>query len=145
MYKRILVATDGSDLATRAVRHGLSLAKSEGAKVVAVYVMKPLEVDMPAEVMIAVPEEEYQKNAEQAAQRELDKVKQASTELGVPCEVRPAQDVHPWQAIIDTASKEKCDLIVMGSHGRTGLVGLVLGSETQKVLANSQVPVLVHR
>lgn len=145
MYKRILVATDGSELATRAVNHGLSLAKSLGATVIAIYVMRPLDVYMPAEVMIAIPEEDCQKGVEKIARQSLEKVKQIADGLGVPCETRQVLNVHPWQAIVDAASKENCDLIVMGSHGRTGLVGLVLGSETQKVLAHSNVAVLVHR
>lgn len=145
MYKRILVATDGSELATRAVKDGLSLAKSLAAEVIAVYVIKPLEVDMPAEVMIAVPEEEHRKSAENTARRALEQVKQSADELGVSCETRSVQGARPWQAIIDTATNEDCELIVMGSHGRTGLVGLVIGSETQKVLAHSSIPVMVHR
>ena len=145
MYKRILMATDGSELATRAVEHGLSLAKALGAEAIAVYVVKPMEVDMPAEVMVAVPEEEFKKNAEKIAMQALEKVKRYADEIRVSCQTRAVQNVRPWQAIVDEAVKERCELIVMGSHGRTGLIGLVLGSETQKVLAHSSIPVMVHR
>ena len=145
MYKRILIATDGSELATRAVEHGLSLAKSLGAEAIAVYVIKPMQVDMPAEVMVAVPEQEYKKNAEKAASQALEKVKQYADKNGISCRTLPVENIRPWEGIIDVAAKEKCELIVMGSHGRTGLIGLVLGSETQKVLAHSNVPVMVHR
>ena len=145
MYKRILVATDGSELATRAAKHGLSLAKSLGAEVIALYVVRPMAVDMPAEVLIPVPEEEYQRSAEKFASQALEAVKQSADELGISCETRSVENLRPWQAITETASNEECELIVMGSHGRTGLMGLVLGSEIQKVLAHSSVPVMVHR
>lgn len=145
MYKKILLATDGSDLAIRAVEHGLALAKSVGADVVAVYVVKPVDVFAPVEMSVAISEDDLRKGAEATARHALDQVRKLADEHGVPCETRQPDDFRPWHAITETAKTEGCDLIVMGSHGRSGLVGLVLGSETQKVLAHSSIPVMVHR
>ncbi len=145
MYQKILLATDGSELAMRAVEHGLALAKTVGATTVAVCVVKPVDVLAPVEMSVAISEDELRKGAEATARHAVDQVRKLADEMGVPCETRQPDDVRPWHAITETAKADGCDLIVMGSHGRTGFVGLVLGSETQKVLAHSSIPVLVHR
>ncbi len=145
MYKHILLTTDGSELSQRAVKHGAQLAKAVGAKLTIITVIKPWQTVAPAEVMISFPEDEYLKSAQAQADTVLEKAASIAKEIGVPCQTQHVIHESTWQAITEAAQSENCDLIVMGSHGRTGLVKLVLGSETQKVLAHSTVPVLVHR
>lgn len=143
MYKNILIATDGSDLATDAARHGIALAKSLGAKVIAMTVTEPFyfyDANIPANL---------QPNYVQAAQRHaktiLSALAAAAQTAGVSCETFHVEKGPPYLSIIETAQAKKCDLIVMGSHGRSGLGALVLGSHTQKVLTHSKIPVLVCR
>ena len=145
MYKHILVATDGSELSERAVQHAVGLAHALGAKITALTVIKPWRTVAPGEIMVAFPEEEYLKGAEIAARRYVEYAKDAATEKGVPCETTWLEHEHPWEAIISTAERNGCDLIVMASHGRRGLSAFLLGSETQKVLTHSNIPVLVCR
>lgn len=145
MYKHILVATDGSELSERAIQHAVSLAQAVGAKITALTVIKPWHTVAPGEIMVAFPESEYRKGAEIAAQRYVGYAKDAAAEKGVPCETRWLEQEHPWEAIIATAEAEECDLIVMASHGRKGLAALILGSETNKVLTQGRLPVLVCR
>lgn len=145
MYQHILLATDGSDVADRAAQQGLNLAKALGARVTAVTVIQPLHVVAPAEIMIAFPADEYDKHAQENADNILSQSKNAASAAGVRCNTRSVMHNDPWQAITDTANEEECDLIVMGSHGRSGLSKLVLGSETQKLLTRTTIPVLVVR
>lgn len=145
VYKHILVATDGSELSERAIQHAIGLAHALDAKILALTVIKPWHTVAPGEIMVAFPEAEYRKGAEIAAERYLDYAKGAAAEKGVPCETKWLEQEHPWQAIISTAEADGCDLIVMASHGRKGLAALFIGSETQKVLAHSKIPVLVCR
>ena len=129
MYQHILIPTDGSELAERAVRHGLSLAKFVGAKVTVIIV---------AEAFAKYTEQIKKQNASV-----LDRVANAAKQAGVPCDTMQAQDVQVYEAIIATATDRGCDLIVMASHGRSGLSAMVLGSVTNKVLTYTKVPVLV--
>ena len=148
MYQHILIPTDGSELAERAVTHGLSLAKFLRAKVTVVIVEEPVPIgwwsagesrlaDM-ADIT-AKYNEEIQKHVASV----LDRAANAAKQAGVPCETIQVQDVPPYQAIIVTATDRACDLIVMASHGRSGLSAVVLGSVTNKVLTHTKVPVLV--
>ncbi len=145
MYSNILIATDGSDLADKAIQHGLSVAAKFGAKVKFVTVSVPLHTVAPAEVMITFPEEEYDKGAAKHAQEILGKAETTANSAGIACDKVSVVHEQPWQAIVDTAVDDGCDLIVMGSHGRSGLTKLLLGSEAQKVLTHSRVPVLIVR
>ena len=129
MYKHILIPTDGSELAERAVTHGLSLAKFVGAKVTVIIV---------AEAFAKYTERIKKHNASM-----LDRAANAAKQAGVPCDTVQAQDVQVYEAIIATATDRGCDLIVMASHGRSGLSAIVLGSVTNKVLTYTKVPVLV--
>ena len=131
MYQHILIPTDGSELAERAVTHGLSLAKFVGAKVTVIIVEERLGGWLYTE--------EMKKNATSV----LDRVANAAKQTGVPCDAIHVQDVQPYEAIIATATDRGCDLIVMASHGRSGLSAVVLGSVTNKVLTHTKVPVLV--
>lgn len=143
MYKNILIATDGSELAADAAEHGIALAKSLGSKVTVVTVTEPFyfyDANIPIDL---------QPNYVQAAQRQaktiLSGVADAAKKAGVSCETVHVEKGPPYLSIIETAQAKKCDLIVMGSHGRSGLEALFLGSHTLKVLTHSKIPVLVCR
>jgi nucleotide-binding universal stress UspA family protein len=150
MYRHILIPTDGSELAEHAVKNGLSLAKSVGAKVTVIIVEDRFDwLSVPetrasrrqALNALAKHQEQIKKHAANALSRAADAAKQA----GVPCDTTQVENAQPYQAIIAAASDRGCDLIVMGSHGRGGLSALVLGSVTNKVLTHTKTPVLVYR
>jgi nucleotide-binding universal stress UspA family protein len=131
VYQHILIPTDGSELAERAVAHGLSLAKSVVAKVTVIIVEERLGGWL------------YTEEIKKKATSVLDRVANAAKQAGVPCDTIQVEDVQPYEAIIATATGRGCDLIVMASHGRSGLSAVVLGSVTNKVLTYTKVPVLV--
>lgn len=145
MYTNILIAVDGSEPADRATQHGIHLAKAIGAKVTFVSAIRPWHTVAPVEVMVAIPDAEYLKGATEYAQSLLEKAEASAKESDVTCETSVICKNDPWQAITEAAKEHNCDLIVMGSHGRRGLTKLLLGSETQKVLTHTTIPVLVHR
>jgi nucleotide-binding universal stress UspA family protein len=148
MYRHILIATDGSTLAEKAVKHGLSLAKSTGGKVTALIVEAPFSVYNVPESRLRQMPEAFAQHAEEIrkhATRVLDHVADAAKAAGVACETTQLESDQPYRAIIATAKEKGCDLIVMASHGRKGLSRLLLGSETQAVLSRVNVPVLVVR
>jgi len=147
MFKRILLPTDGSPVSRKAVRQGVTLAKSVGAKIVGFFSPEDYRALMYSEYVppSLMSEEEFQAQAKKTAEKHLSFVEKTARAAGVPYESYYLAHVAPWQAIITAARKKKCDLIVMGSHGRSGLAGLVLGSQTTKVLTHSKVPVLVTR
>lgn len=145
MYKHILVATDGSDAAERAMRDGFQLASVLGARLSVLTITKPWHAVAPGEVMVAFPEDEYLAGVQQLARTNLQTADKIAAEIGVTAETMHVVHDHIYEGIIEVAQKNGCDLIVMGSHGRSGLVRLFLGSETQKVLAHTRIPVLVHR
>jgi nucleotide-binding universal stress UspA family protein len=144
MYKSILVATDGSELADKAVSHAVGLAKATGAKVTAVYVRPAIENIVVEGVVIEIPAEQRKDMMDRIAKL-LAKVTDACKQQGVPADSRNVQNAQPWRGIIEAAEAVKCDLIVMASHGRRGVSKLLLGSETQKVVTHSTTPVLVVR
>ncbi len=145
MYKHILIATDGSEIADRAVSNGISLAKSLGAKVTVFMAIRPWHTIAPAEVMVSFPKDEYLSEAETYAKKTLDKVKKAAESSDVACNSSFVVHEYPWQAITEASEREQCDLIVMGSHGYSGLTKLLLGSEAQSVMSHAKVPVLICR
>jgi nucleotide-binding universal stress UspA family protein len=134
MYTHILIPTDGSELAGKAVQHGVALAKRIGAKVTMLTVLPP---DM------ITTDREMKEIRKARTQKILDAV--AMQAAGVACETIQVEHDDPYQAIIDTAGSKGCDLIVMASHGRRGISAIVLGSETVKVLTHCKIPVLVYR
>ena len=147
MFNRILLPTDGSPVSRKAVRQGVTFAKSVGAKIVGFFSPEDYRALMYSEYVppSLMSEREFQAQAKKTAEKHLSFVEKAAKAAGVPYEGFYLAHVAPWQAIIAAARKKKCDLIVMGSHGRSGLAGLVLGSQTTKVLTHSKVPVLVTR
>ena len=145
MFENILIATDGSDLAAKAVAQGILFAKEIGAKITAVTVTEPFHVLSLAPSELEYTPIEYKKHAEAHAQKVLGSVSAAAKLAGVASETLHIEHDHIYQAIIDAASARRCDLIVMASHGRRGVSAVVLGSETVKVLTHSKIPVLVYR
>lgn len=145
MFKHILVATDGSKLSEKAAVGAAQLAKSTSAKLTAVTVSVPFHVFATDSVMLTDTEEVCKAQCETQAQRYLSVVKAAAESAGLSFEGAHVFNDHPYAAIIETAQSKHCDTICMASHGRRGISGLVLGSETMKVLTHSKIPVVVWR
>ena len=145
MYKQILIATDGSESSQRAIHHGVGLAQALHCHVTAISVCRPWSSVAVSEFGFAIAPGEYDRACKAAVERNLRAVKQAANSAAVSCNTIHVTHPNPWQAIIETATTQGCDLIVMASHGRSGIAALLLGSETRKVLTHSKIPVLVHR
>jgi nucleotide-binding universal stress UspA family protein len=144
MFKRILVPTDGSDITAKAIDTSIALAKSVGAKLYTISVKEPFPYSAISEMQPTPPQEFFDAQERIAAKR-VQAVSELCAAADVPCQVHTVEALHPWEAIIDHAKRMECDLLVMASHGRRGVSALLLGSETQKVLTHSKVPVLVVR
>jgi nucleotide-binding universal stress UspA family protein len=140
MYRHILIPTDGSELAERGLAHGLALAKSVGARVSVIFVGEPFS-EMSGRLREAVAT--YAELRREQATNALQRAAKAAKEAGVPCETVQVENGQPHQAIIAAAGDKGCDLIAMSSHGRSGLSMLLIGSVTNKVLAQAKTPVLV--
>lgn len=145
MYKHILIATDGSDIANKAVPHGVELAKALGAKLSAVTVTEPYEAVMVPETRGLVLPADYKKKSHEAASKILETVTSAAAAAGVECSAIHEENRWPYEGIIEAAEKAGADLIVVGSHGRRGIEGLLLGSQATKLLTHTKVPALVVR
>ena len=148
MYKHILVPTDGSKLSTHAVRAACNLAQTCGARITGIYVIPPYVPPIYAEGMMYIADlgpKRHKEVMQQAAKKALAVLSAEARRAGVACAgVAPVAD-QPWEGILKAARGKRCDLIVMASHGRRGIAGLLLGSETTKVLTHSKIPVLVCR
>ena len=142
MYSRILVPTDGSDITRKAVEAAIALARRLDAQLFAVSVKEPFPYSAISEVQPIAPQEFYEAQ-EKVASARVTAVVEAARAQQVACSGYTVESLHPWEAILDHAKSRKCDLIVMASHGRRGVAALLLGSETQRVLLHSPVPVLV--
>ena len=148
MYKHILLPTDGSKLATKAVRQGIALAKSTGAKTTVLNVMPEFQMIVDEGYVlpnVTALQKRFDEQTAKQAKKIVDTVVSEARSAGVKCAMAVDKGDHPYEAILRHAKKAKCDLIVMGSHGRTGLASILLGSETSKVLTHSKIPVLVVR
>ena len=147
MYKHILVATDGSTLSLKAIRAAARLGARLKSRVTAVYVIAPysppVSVSEATAHGYAYSAQDYARDARKSAEKALKKA--AAVAGGTKVSPVSVVHAHPWEAIIAAARKNRCDMIVMASHGRRGIAGLLLGSETQKVLTHSKTPVLVCR
>ena len=144
MFKKILLPTDGTELSGKAIEGGLEFAKALGASVVGVTVVEPYSYSNLSEYR---PEtlDDYEARMDQAGAERLGRIADAAARAGVSVETVSVKSFSPYEAIIDTAKDKNCDLIVMASHGRRGLNAVLLGSETQKVLTHSSIPVMVYR
>lgn len=147
MYRKILVAVDGTELSMKAVKAALRMARDFDGHVVALNVQAPYQPPIAGEVPAAFlhDPEEYDRLAEEASRAVLAPVEKMAAEMGVKCDTRTVFDHSVSGAIVESSKGERADLIVMASHGRSGLRNLLLGSETRKVLTHCQIPVLVHR
>ena len=148
MFKHILIATDGSELAEKAAAHGIELARRLNAKVTAVTVTESwdaISMAALAERNIPNPIGDYEERMAAFANRALWSVSELAKKLGQPCSTIYVKDRHPADGILETAKARDCDLIVMASHGRRGLSKLLLGSQANKVLTLSPTPVLIFR
>jgi nucleotide-binding universal stress UspA family protein len=147
MYKHILVPTDGSEISNNAILAAVKLAKVLGAKVTGLFAMEDYPVSPFADYVpgsIPTPEE-FRIAQEAGAKKHLEVLEREAKAAGVPYAINFAPGVSIYKAIIHAAEEKGCDLILMASHGRRGMSGLVLGSETNKVLTHSTIPVLVYR
>jgi len=145
MFKHILLPTDGSSLSQAAIQKGIQLAKGMKAKITGISVMPEGKFYMYETEINVQEKEEIAKHHQQQANLNLAFIEEAAKAAGVPCQTLCGISDHPYEAIISVAEKNGCDLIMMASHGRSGVKALLLGSETQKVLTHSKVPVLVYR
>lgn len=163
MYQHILLPTDGSPLSEAAVEQGIALAKSLGAQVTGLCVMpshyrfryasqiiqeafgKSTEADTKMEEAYQATVEDGPEKAKELALDYLSKIEKRAGKAGVACDVLCEENDFPYEAILKVAEEKNCDLIIMASHGRSGVKALLIGSETQKVLTHSKIPVLVHR
>jgi nucleotide-binding universal stress UspA family protein len=145
MFKHILIATDGSELAQKAVTEGLELAKGTGARITVINVTEPWVAVAPGEIAMAFPIKEYDESVTANAAQILSAVETQAKALDVACTTLHVKDQFPAEGIVDTATQRGCDLIVMASHGRRGLMRFLLGSQAIKVLTHSAIPVLVCR
>ena len=144
MFKRILVPTDGSEITAKAIDVAIELAKSVGAGLYTISVKEPFPYSAISE-MQPTPPQEFFDAQERIASERVQVVVQQSQAAGLTCQSYTTEALHPWEAIIEHAKRMECDLLVMASHGRRGVSALLLGSETQKVLTHSKVPVLIVR
>lgn len=140
MYQHILLPTDGSDRSRKAVEAGVGLARAVGAKVTGLSVIIESQVAQGLGKAMTSKDEHVQ-----AAESYLQALAAEATRQGVPHETYHVRAISAYEAIIKTASAKGCDLICMASHGRRGVTGLLLGSETMHVLTHCQIPVLVYR
>ena len=147
MFKHILIPTDGSPVAAKAIKAGVTLAAEMGATVTGYYAVEPPPTHLYGEGYLAERKlvDELERRANENAQKSVDEIASAAKAAGVKCECVVGKAVVPYKGIIDAAEKVKCDAIFMASNGHRGLTGLLLGSVTQKVLTHSKIPVLVYR
>ena len=142
MFTSILIPTDGSEKAVIAASKAVELAKGQGAKLTAVVVIDPFPYIGLGEAS-AFGLQAYLSEAQAMATQSLDGVRAMAEAAGVPFMAETIERSAVFEGILDAATEQGCDLIVMGSHGRSGVKALILGSETQKVLTHSRIPVLV--
>jgi len=147
MFKNVLIPTDGSNLSAKAIKSGIAFAKSVNARVTGCCVIEPFQPyyfgdyippDMPTP-------KEFERHAREAGEKYLQQIEMAARAAGLKYSGSVVKSDSPYAGIINAAKKGGCDLIFMASHGRSGLSGLLLGSETHKVLTHSKIPVLVYR
>jgi Universal stress protein UspA and related nucleotide-binding proteins len=142
MFTHILIAFDGSELSKQALQSGLTLAKTTGAKVT---LYRAIIEYLPMSEFAVEPPSSIVEELSHAVDHSLEVAAQYAQSQGITLSTRRSVELAPYLGIIECAKTEGCDLILMASHGRRGLSALILGSETQKVLTHSTIPVLVYR
>jgi nucleotide-binding universal stress UspA family protein len=148
MYKHLLVATDGSKLSNKAIKTAAQLARGLGARLTGVYINPEFVAPMYSEGSGYVPQmspKRFREFYEREARNALSVLETEAKKAGVECSTMSVSNNHPYLGILRAAKSKKCDLIVMASHGRRGLSAMLLGSETNKLLTHSSIPVLVCR
>lgn len=148
MFRHILIPTDGSRLAMKGVNAGVRLAKALRARVTGVYVIPPFMPVAYGDAAVYVPSispQEYRQHSEKAARKALGAIEAAAKKARVRCRTKFVTAARTYEGILRVARGARCDAISMASHGRSGLTGALLGSETMRVLAQSKLPVLVTR
>jgi nucleotide-binding universal stress UspA family protein len=145
MYKHILIPTDSSELSEMAIREGVALAKSLGARVTGLTVFPTFHTFALDPMVVTDTPAQYEKDCAALGEKYLGVVETEAKRAGVPVDVVWKTNDHPWEAILETAVERTCDLVFMASHGRKGMSALIIGSETTKVLTHSKIPVLVCR
>lgn len=145
MFKTILVPTDGSELADKAINAAVEFAKANNGKVIGLAVAEPYPYSPLSEGGFLPDPAKYDAGMQEMAQASVKRVAIAADRAGVPCQTLTTLSFDPSEEIIATAEKHGCDIVFMASHGRRGMNKLLLGSVTQKVLAHSKLPVLVFR
>jgi nucleotide-binding universal stress UspA family protein len=145
MYKHILVPTDGSELSDRAVTEAIGFARSIGARITFLTVSPAFHPTGYDPFVVTATPREWERAYQNRAREVLGDARARAVGAGVTSDVISAVNDAPWQAIIETAQLQECDLVFMASHGRRGVAGMLLGSETQRVLTHCKVPVLVYR
>jgi nucleotide-binding universal stress UspA family protein len=145
MFKHILLPTDGSPISEAAMLKGMQLAKDLHARVTVIHVVHPFHVFTYDTDMIEDTQAEYAEHVSARAGRYLETAQELARKVGIECAITHVENDRPFEAIVKAAEARSCDLIAMASHGRSGLKAVFLGSETQKVLAHSQLPVLIFR
>jgi nucleotide-binding universal stress UspA family protein len=145
VYKHLLIATDGSEMAQKAVDQGFDLAKAINARATVIYVTPSWASIISGKPAFTFPSESYNKQVAEEASKILSTVEDAAQKIAIKCETVHVIDRFPAEGIIETANGRGCDLIVMASHGRRGLRRLMLGSQANEVVTQSTIPVLVCR
>jgi len=145
MFKHLLVPTDGSPLSARAAQAAVEFAKAVGARMTALSVAEPYPYSALAESAYLPDQGRYEKEMQAHARRFVTEVAELATAAGVPCDTRVGLSFSPYEEIVANAKEFGCDAIFMASHGRKGINRLFVGSETQKVLAHTTLPVMVFR
>lgn len=148
MFKHILIPTDGSAVANKAVKAGIQMAKDLGAKVTGYYAIEALQAPIYGEGYLmsnSKMAKALQQRAREIGEKQLEKIAKAARAAGVPFRALVTVAETPYDGIIAAAKEQKCDGIFMASHGRSGLADLILGSVTHKVLTHSKLPVMVYR
>jgi nucleotide-binding universal stress UspA family protein len=145
MFKHILIPTDGSELSKMAIKKGVQFAKEINAKVTGLTVTVPYHYFAVDAVQLSDTPDQYAVDIKAHADKNLALIREEASKAGVDCEVVHRSNEHPYEEIVKTAEDFMCDVIFQASHGRRGVTGLILGSETQKVLTHTKIPVLVYR
>lgn len=148
MYRHILIATDGSELADKGVEHGFALAQALGAKVTILSVTEPISWRVRQAALNAGVEDpagRYDQTIDEEMRKQFASIGEQAKAKGVVVEYTHEVDEHPAEAIVRLAERETCDLIVMSSHGRRGVRRFILGSQTAEVVTHTTIPVLVIR